>query len=51
MTTQRNLYGLDRGQLELLFQEIGLQAFRGRQIMKWVYHQGITDFAAMTDLL
>ena len=50
MTTQRNLYGLDRGQLESLFQEMGLQAFRGRQIMKWVYHQGITDFAAMTDL-
>ena len=50
MTTRRNLYGLDRGQLEALFQEMGLQAFRGRQIMKWVYHQGITDFAAMTDL-
>ena len=49
MTTQRNLYGLDRGQLESLFQEMGLQAFRGRQIMKWST-QGITDFAAMTDL-
>jgi 23S rRNA (adenine2503-C2)-methyltransferase len=50
VTTRRNLYGLDRGQLEALFQEMGLQAFRGRQIMKWVYHQGITDFTAMTDL-
>ena len=50
MATKRNLYGLDRGELEALFQEIGLQAFRGRQIMKWVYHQGITDFSAMTDL-
>ena len=45
-----NLYGLDRGQLEQLFIEQGLQAFRGRQLMKWVYHQGRTDFMAMTDL-
>ena len=50
MTIKRNLYGLDRGQMEALFQEIGLQAFRGRQMMKWIYHQGITDFTAMTDL-
>ena len=45
-----NLYGLDREQLEQLFIEQGLQAFRGRQLMKWVYHQGRTDFMAMTDL-
>ena len=45
-----NLYGLDRQKLEDLFIEQGLQAFRGRQLMKWVYHQGKTDFAAMTDL-
>jgi len=34
-----NLYGLDRSQLEAVFQERGLQAFRGRQLMKWLYHQ------------
>ena len=45
-----NLYGMDRGKLEALFVAQGLQAFRGRQLMKWVYHQGLTDFAAMTDL-
>ena len=45
-----NLYGLDRSALEALFVEQGQQAFRGRQLMKWVYHQGRTDFAAMTDL-
>ena len=50
MVTKRNLYGLDRRQLEALFQELGLQAFRGRQIMKWAYHQGTIDCAAMTDL-
>lgn len=46
----QNLYGFDRAQLESLFVEQGLQAFRGRQLMKWVYHQGQTDFAGMTDL-
>ena len=44
-----NLYGLDRSQLEAVFQERGLQAFRGRQLMKWLYHQQLTDFSAMTD--
>ena len=50
MQSLQNLYGFDRGQLEQLFVEQGLQAFRGRQLMKWVYHQGKTDFADMTDL-
>ncbi len=45
-----NLYGLDRAQLEALFVEQGQKPFRGRQLMKWVYHQGQTDVAAMTDL-
>ncbi len=45
-----NLYGLDRNRLQALFVGQGLQEFRGRQLMKWVYHQGKTDFAAMTDL-
>lgn len=50
MASLQNLYGFDRAQLEQLFVEQGLQAFRGRQLMKWVYHQGKTDFASMTDL-
>ncbi len=45
-----NLYGLDRSGLEQMFVQQGLQAFRGRQLMKWLYHQQRTDFAAMTDL-
>ncbi|MEC7974284.1 MAG: 23S rRNA (adenine(2503)-C(2))-methyltransferase RlmN [Pseudomonadota bacterium] len=50
MASLQNLYGFDRAQLEQLFVEQGLQAFRGRQLMKWVYHQGKTNFADMTDL-
>ena len=50
MATPINLWGLDREGLEQLFVDLGLQPFRGRQIMKWLYHQGRTDFAEMTDL-
>ena len=45
-----NLYGLTRSQLEELFVAQGLQSFRGRQLMKWIYHSGISDFSEMSDL-
>ena len=45
-----NLYGHTRDQLEAMFVSQGQQAFRGRQLMKWIYHDGVTDFSAMTDL-
>ena len=45
-----NLYGHTRDQLEMMFVSQGQQAFRGRQLMKWIYHDGVTDFSAMTDL-
>ena len=45
-----NLFGQSRTQLEDLFAEHGLQAFRARQLMKWIYHQERRNFADMTDL-
>ena len=45
-----NLYGLDRAGLEALFTDAGFQSFRGRQIMKWLYHHGVTELGSMTDL-
>lgn len=45
-----NLYRLDRKGLEELFETQGLQRFRARQLLKWVYHQNLLDFGAMTDL-
>lgn len=30
--------------------DLGEPVYRARQIMRWVYERGITDFAAMTDL-
>jgi 23S rRNA (adenine2503-C2)-methyltransferase len=46
----QNLFSLDRAGLEAFFVAHGEKAFRARQVMKWVYHNGVIDFDAMTDL-
>lgn len=45
-----NLFGLDREGLASLFKEHGESAFRAKQVMRWIYGRGVTDFATMTDL-
>ena len=45
-----NLFDLDRDALREYFTALAEQPFRAAQLMKWVYHRGVTDFAAMTDL-
>ena len=46
-----NLFGLDRDGLERYFAEtLGEKRFRAQQVMKWIYHRHVTDFAEMTDL-
>jgi len=46
-----NLLGLDRDGLERYFAEtLGEKRFRAHQVMKWIYHRHVTDFAEMTDL-
>jgi 23S rRNA (adenine2503-C2)-methyltransferase len=45
-----NLFSLDRAGLERFFAAHGEKPFRARQVMKWVYHAGVLDFQAMTDL-
>jgi 23S rRNA (adenine2503-C2)-methyltransferase len=46
----KTLIGLDRAELSAELQEIGEPAFRARQLWHWIYHRGVTDFAAMTTL-
>ncbi len=41
---------LDQKGLELLAESLGQPAFRGRQIMAWLYRPAIEDFSQMTDL-
>jgi len=39
------LIGLDRSQLESVLAELGLPAFRARQVWHWLYHRGVTTSA------
>ena len=45
-----DLKNLTQEQLVLFVQSLGQPAFRGRQILAWIYKPGITDFPQMTDL-
>jgi len=47
---EENLLGMTRADLEAFFAKLGEKPFRARQIMKWIYKKGATDFAQMTDL-
>jgi 23S rRNA (adenine2503-C2)-methyltransferase len=47
---KRDLIGLSRTEMEAEMTAIGEKPFRGRQLWRWVYNRGVTDFAAMTDL-
>jgi 23S rRNA (adenine2503-C2)-methyltransferase len=45
-----NLLNFDRPQMEAFFLAMGEKKFRAHQMMKWIYHQGVTAFAQMTDV-
>ena len=45
-----NLLDLDRSALEAFFVARGEKPFRAAQIMKWIYHERVTDFTAMSNL-
>jgi 23S rRNA (adenine2503-C2)-methyltransferase len=44
------LIGLDRAALEAALAELGMPAFRARQVWHWLYHRGAASFEAMTTL-
>jgi 23S rRNA (adenine2503-C2)-methyltransferase len=47
---RRELIGLSREELGAELAAIGEAAFRTKQLWHWIYHQGVTDFAAMTTI-
>jgi len=49
-TDKVNLLGMPQGALESLFAEFGEKPFHARQLMRWLYQRGVTDFDEMTDL-
>src|SRR5215831_8152076 len=49
-TRRCNLVGLSREALVAEMAAFGAEPFRARQVWHWIYHRGVTDFAAMTSL-
>jgi 23S rRNA (adenine2503-C2)-methyltransferase len=49
-SARTNLLGLDRAGLEAFVAGLDQKPFRARQLMKWIYKLGVSDFSAMTDL-
>lgn len=45
-----NLFDLDRAGLQQFFIGIGEKKYRAEQVMKWLYHQQVDRFDAMTDV-
>jgi 23S rRNA (adenine2503-C2)-methyltransferase len=45
-----NLIEHDRAGLRELFVSLGEKPYRADQVMKWIYHRHVTEFAAMTDV-
>lgn len=50
MSIPVNLLGKNRAELADWLQLIGEKPFRAKQLMRWIYHAGVADFAAMHDL-
>jgi len=49
-TQDQNLFDLGPAAMAGWFEQIGERGFRAQQVMKWIYHQGVTDFSAMSNL-
>jgi 23S rRNA (adenine2503-C2)-methyltransferase len=45
-----NLLDYDQPKLAAYFAEIGEKPFRAKQLMRWIHHFGVNDFAQMTDI-
>lgn len=50
MPAVTNLMSLDRDSMESMFDAMGEQRFRARQVLQWMYQRGVTCIDAMTDL-
>jgi 23S rRNA (adenine2503-C2)-methyltransferase len=47
---KRDLVGCGRAEIASEMVETGAEPFRTRQLWHWIYHRGVTDFTAMTNL-
>ena len=47
---RQELVGLSRAELTAAVAEAGEAKFRAKQLWHWIYHRGVTDFAAMSSI-
>lgn len=45
-----NLLGLSREKMEAFCVSLGEKPFRAQQLLKWIHHQGVDNFDAMTNI-
>jgi len=45
-----NLKGLSLKELEVFLSQLGQKEYKSRQLFKWIYNQGLTDFGQMSNL-
>ena len=45
-----DLAELERRDMERALADLGVPAFHGRQVFRWIHKRGVTDISAMTDL-
>jgi 23S rRNA (adenine2503-C2)-methyltransferase len=45
-----DIAGLERPELETLLREQGIEPYHARQLFRWIFRRGVTDFDRMTDL-
>ncbi|MGB8078241.1 MAG: hypothetical protein WCF09_10240, partial [Gallionella sp.] len=50
ITPMQNLLDFDAHALAAYLTELGEKPFRARQLMRWIYKDGESDFGAMTDI-
>ena len=49
-TEKTNLLGLSREMMEAFCVSLGEKPFRAQQLLKWIHHQGVDNFDAMTNI-
>lgn len=47
---KRNLKDLTQSEMEDFFGDLGEPKYRAKQVLKWIYARGVSDFDQMTDL-
>ena len=50
MEKKVNLKGLSLEEMEQFLQQVGERKYKSRQLFKWIYDKGLTDFQKMSDL-